>query len=244
MIHHIKIESWKYEILSRKSYSHITSIIFLTSILISLHYAFGDFGSTNDIVENKYNSGDNNQKTFHDLSNLDEKTLSNFKNWFGYLVNWLDASLISDKEFFDAIDFLNKKEIIKQNPNEIKEIFLNAKIYKQTILTLVDFRPPRFNEGDPIVFEGKLTDYLGNRISDGSILIKSDGPCPSNHIIAKGITDKYGGYKIYAKTLLWDENDGLITVFAEFSGAVNLEQSVSDSQIVVVYPIKGEKCNG
>lgn len=216
----------------------------MISILITLDDAFGESGSQNDTVENKYDPGSSNQTTFHDLSNLDEKTLSNFKNWIGYLVNWLDASLISDKEFFNAIDYLNKREIIKQSPNEIKEIFSNAKIYKQTILTLVDFRPPRFNEGAPIVFEGKLTDYLGNPILNGSILIKSDGPCPSNHIIAKGLTNKYGGYKIFTKALLWDENDGLITVFAEFSGTVNLEQSVSDPQIVVVYPIKGEKCIG
>ena len=36
----------------------------------------------------------------------------------------------------------------------------------------------------------------------------------------------------------------LITTFAEFSGNDSFETSVSDNQLVVVYPIKGEKCIG
>jgi hypothetical protein len=43
---------------------------------------------------------------------------------------------------------------------------------------------------------------------------------------------------------LWDEQDGLITTFAEFSGNDSFEESVSDSQLVVVYSVKGEKCIG
>jgi len=218
-------------------------MLFLISILITLNYAFGESSSQSNVVSNKYEL-DGNKTTFYDLTNLDEKTLSNFKNWFSHLVNWLDASLISDKDFSNAINFLNKNEIIKQNPDEIKEIFLNPKIKKSTILTIVHFRQPRFNEGSPIVFEGKLTDYLGNPVSSGSILIKSDGPCPSNHIIAKGITNKYGGYKIPTTTQLWDEKDGLISASAEFSGTGDLKPSVSEPQLVVVYKVKGEKCVG
>jgi len=211
--------------------------------MITSDYAFGTTDSQNDTIGNEYKLENSNRPTFHDLSNF-ENMPSNFRNWFGHLVHWLDVSLISDTEFFNAVDFLKNKEIIKQTPNEIKEIFLNAKIHKQTLLTMVDFRQPRFNEGAPIVFEGKLIDYLGNPIDNGTILIKSDGPCPLNHIIAKGITDKYGIYKIFTKTLLWDENDNLITVFAEFPGTVDLEHSVSDMELVIVYPVKGEKCIG
>jgi hypothetical protein len=103
---------------------------------------------------------------------------------------------------------------------------------------------PLFNEGQPIVFEGKLTDSFGNPISNEPIMIQSDGTCPANHIIAQGITDKHGRYKIFTNALLWDEQDGLITTFAEFSGNDSFEESVSDSQLVVVYPVKGEKCIG
>ena len=44
--------------------------------------------------------------------------------------------------------------------------------------------------------------------------------CPSNHIIAQGVTDKHGRYKIYANAKLWDEYDGLITTVAEFPGTM------------------------
>ncbi len=137
-----------------------------------------------------------------------------------------------------------KRGIIEQSPNKIKEIFLEPKIKNKSILEMVDFREHRFNEGQPVVFEGKLTDYFGDPISNVPILIRSDGPCPANHIIAQGITDKHGRYKIYTKTLLWNEKDGFITTFAEFPGTESFEQSVSDIQSVVVYAVKGEKCIG
>jgi len=174
----------------------------------------------------------------------DYKLPQNLSIWLGKLVNWLENSLISEQEFSYAIDYLVKKGIIEQSPNEIKEIFLEPKIKNQSILAMVDLMHPRFNEGQPIVFEGKLTDNFGNPIINVPILIRSDGPCPANHTIAQGITDKHGKYKIYTKTLLWDEQDGLITTFAEFSGNESFEQSISDSQLIVVYPVKGEKCIG
>jgi hypothetical protein len=205
-------------------------------------HAFGESAS-NDIADNK-NEIARNQTALHDLTNLDEKLPPKFKNWFGQLSDWLDSSLISDTDFFNALDFLNKHKIIKQNPNGIGKIFLHPKIKKSTVLTIVHFKQPRFNEGAPVVFEGKLTDYLGNPISGGSITIKGDGPCPSNHIIAKGITNKQGGYKIPTITQLWDEKDGLIRTFAEFSGTVDLKPSVSEPQLVIVYKVKGEKCAG
>ena len=65
---------------------------------------------------------------------------------------------------------------------------------------------------------------------------------PENGIIAQGVTDKHGGYKIFTITKLWDEEDGLITTFAEFPGTHALSSSTSDIQQVVVYSVKGEKC--
>jgi len=174
----------------------------------------------------------------------DDELPQNLWIWLGKLVNWLENSLISEKEFSNAINYLAKEGIIEKSPNEIKEVFLAPKVKNQSILTMVDFRESRFNEGQPVVFEGKLTDYFGNPISHVPILIRSDGPCPANHIIAQGITDKHGRYKIYTKTLLWNEKDGFITTFAEFPGSENFEQSVSDIQSVVVYAVNGEKCIG
>jgi len=172
----------------------------------------------------------------------DDNIPQNILTWLHTLVIWLENSIISEQEFSNAIEFLTEKGIIEKTPNEIKEIFFEPKIKNQSILAMVDFRQARFNEGQPIVFEGKLTDYSGNPISQASIQIRSDGPCPANQTIAQGITDKHGGYKIYTKTLLWDESDGLITTFAEFPGTESFEKSVSDLQLVVVYPVKGEKC--
>ena len=174
----------------------------------------------------------------------DDELPQNLRIWLDKLVNWLENSYISELEFLNAIDFLAKRGIIDQSPNEIKEVFIEPKIKNQSILTMVDFRENRFNEGQPVVFEGKLTDYSGNPISNVPILIRSDGPCPANQIIAQGITDKHGRYKIYTITLLWNEKEGFITTFAEFPGTEIFEQSVSDIQSVVVYPVNGEKCIG
>ena len=177
-------------------------------------------------------------------SELSERMPQNLWMWLGKLANWNEKSIISNQEFSNAIDYLVKKKIIEQSPNEIKEIFLGPIIKNQSILAMVDIKSPRFNEGQPIVFEGKLTDNFGSPISNATIVIQSDGPCPANHIIAQGITDKHGRYKIFTNALLWDEQDGLITTFAKFSGNDSFEESFSDSQLIVVYPVKGEKCLG
>jgi len=177
-------------------------------------------------------------------SEISERIPQNLWMWLDKLANWNDKSIISNQEFSNAIDYLVKREIIEQSPNEIKKIFLEPKIKNQSVLAMVDIMSPRFNEGQPIVFEGKLTDSFGNPIPYEPIMIQSDGQCPANHIIAKGITDKHGRYKIFTNALLWDEQDGLITTFAKFFGNDSFEQSVSDSQVIVVYPVKGEKCLG
>jgi len=180
----------------------------------------------------------------NDSKLLDYNIPQNHLIWLHKLMIWLENSSISEQEFSNAIDFLTKKKIIEKTSNEINEIPLEPKIKNQSILAMADIMHPRHNEGQPIVFEGKLTDSLGNPITKVPILIRSDGPCPANHIIAQGITDKHGKYKIYTNALLWDERDGLITTFAEFPGSEIFEKSVSDLQLIVVYPVKGEKCIG
>ena len=172
----------------------------------------------------------------------EKKIPQNILTWLETLAIWNENSIISSREFSDAIDFLTRKGIIESSANEIKEI-LEPKAKKQSILAMAKFGSHMFNEGQPIVFEGKLTDHLGNRIPHAPILITSDGQCPASQIIAQGTTDKHGRYKIFAKTLLWSE-DNLITAFAEFPGNDSFEPSASLPQLVVVYPVNGEKCLG
>ncbi len=172
------------------------------------------------------------------------KTPQNILQWLDTLFRWYESSLISEQEFSNAIDFMKKKGTINQNQDKINEFISKTVKKNKTVLSMVDFRNSGFNEGAPIVFEGKLTDALGDPIPNAPILIRSDGPCPQNHIIAQGVTDKHGGYKIFTITKLWDEEDGLITTFAEFPGTSALNSSKSDIQQVVVYAVKGEKCTG
>ena len=118
-----------------------------------------------------------------ELKILDSKMSQNLLIWLGKLVTWHSSSKISEEEFSNAIGYLTKKRIIEKSGNEIKEFFLKPKIKNLSILAMVDIRSPRFNEGQPIVFEGKLTDSFGNPISDAPIRIRSDGPmsCKSDN---------------------------------------------------------------
>ena len=168
---------------------------------------------------------------------------NNVLDWLNRLSNWHGVGLVSEKEFSNALNYLIKKGTINHIPKEIK-YSSEIKIKKNTNLDLVKFRNSIFNEGSPIVFEGKLTDSFGNFIPNAPILIKGDGPCPANHIIAQGVTDKHGRFKIYTHTQLWGEKDGLITTHAEFPGTNEFESSFSDNQLVVVYAVNGEKCIG
>jgi hypothetical protein len=40
---------------------------------------------------------------------------------------------------------------------------------------------------------------------------------------------------------IWDEKDNLVKTHAEFAGSNKFLPSKSDAQILVVYPIRGEK---
>ena len=198
------------------------------------------------MMDNKYTTSCPNCKVFllneYYQSQEYNSIPKNILDWLSKLSSWNKDLLISEKEFSNAINYIIKKGTIKEIPDEFKEKSTETK--NKTILTMVDFQNPRFNEGSPIAFEGKLSDSFGERIPNALILIMSDGPCPSNHIIAQGITDKHGRYKIFTHAQLWDESDGMITTQAEFPGTISLESSQSDPQIIVVYETKGEKCLG
>ncbi len=112
----------------------------------------------------------------------------------------------------------------------------------KTILTLHEFEYPWFNGGQTIVFSGKLATELGDRIPNANIIIKNDGPCPENHIIAEGVTDKHGRFMIYTIAKIWDESDNLNKVHAEFEGNENFLPSSSYEHIMVVFPLHAEKC--
>ena len=127
-------------------------------------------------------------------------------------------------------------------------IFVNTELVfssdgsEKTVLKFVRFEHRSFNGGGPIVFEGKLTSESGKPIKDAEILIKNDGPCPDDRVIASGMTDTHGRFWILTIAKIWDESDNLTWVHAEFSGTEKFSPSISDAQIIVVYPSHGEKC--
>lgn len=112
----------------------------------------------------------------------------------------------------------------------------------KTILTLHKFEDPFFNGGQTIVFQGKLTTESGERVPYAKIIIKNDGPCPENHVIVEGFTDKHGRFWVYIIAKVWDESDNLIKVHAEFAGNENFLPSISYENTVVVYPLHAERC--
>jgi len=82
----------------------------------------------------------------------------------------------------------------------------------------------------------------GEPIAKTEIIIKIDTPCPSDGIIAKGLTDKKGRYFIMTEALIWDEKDNMIKAHAEFLGNTEYSPSISRDQIIVIYPSHGKKC--
>jgi hypothetical protein len=123
--------------------------------------------------------------------------------------------------------------------NGLKKISLPQ---EKTILKLHDRKAILHNGGQPIVFSGRLDTKSGEPISDAEILIKSDGPCPDDGIIAKGTTDKYGKYSIRTLTKIWDPSDNSIKIHAEFLGDERLFPSKSQIEVVVVFQSHAEKC--
>ena len=113
----------------------------------------------------------------------------------------------------------------------------------ETNVKLYQIKQPRFNGGQPIVFDGKLTTVDGKIIPNAEIVITSDGPCPVDEVIAIGVTDKHGRFRIYTLTQVWDPSDNLITAHAKFLGDETYSPSKSHGQPIVVYPTANtERC--
>jgi len=158
-------------------------------------------------------------------------------------------SLISPKKIISHMDYDSKRNLILVLATiSISLLLLNSESSfslqepTKTILTLHKFEDFAFNGGQTITFQGKLTTESGDRISDAKIIIKNDGPCPENHVIAEGITDKHGRFWIYTITKMWDESDNVIKVHAEFEGNENFLPSTSHVFPIVVYPLHAEIC--
>lgn len=133
---------------------------------------------------------------------------------------------------------LNHAQI--SNPNlQIPETHTTEKT-QNTTLRLFDMRH-RFNEGDPIVFVGMLTDMFSIPISNAKIMILHDGTCP-NRIVATGMTDKDGRFFILTSAKIWDKNDNLVQTHAEFLGQEKFFPSKSESKLVVTFPMQNRSC--
>ena len=118
-------------------------------------------------------------------------------------------------------------------------------IYAETIDTeirLFQWRSIQVNAGYDIAFSGNLNDNSGNPIPHAEILIRIDGVCPEDGIIARGITDSKGRYFIMTEAMHWDP-DGLVRANAVFSGDAKHSPSESRDQLIVVFPsAHGKSC--
>jgi len=112
---------------------------------------------------------------------------------------------------------------------------------EKTKLRLSDITSSSFNGGQPIVFSGNLFTESGKIIQDAEILIMGDGPCPSDGIIAKGLTDKHSRYRIMVETMIWDPTDNMIKIHAEYLGDEFYSPSSTQDEVIVVYPNKYTK---
>ena len=113
---------------------------------------------------------------------------------------------------------------------------------QETQLKLHKFTSHRFDGGQPIVFSGNLFTDSGHRVPRAEIIIKHDGPCPADGIIAKGLTDSNGRFWILTTAKVWDTATNLVRIHAEYHGDENLLSSESKKQIVVVSPSLGNIC--
>ena len=111
-----------------------------------------------------------------------------------------------------------------------------------TELRLFQWRSIQVNAGYDIAFSGTLKDISGNPIPHAEILIRIDGVCPDDGIIASGITDSKGRYFIMTEAMHWDP-DGLVRANAVFSGDIYHSPSESRGQLIVVFSsAHGKSC--
>jgi len=113
--------------------------------------------------------------------------------------------------------------------------------FEKTKLRLNDIPTSTFNGGSTISLSGNLQTESGEFIPNAEILIVGDGPCPSDGIIAKGLTDKDGRYRIYIEMMIWDPSDNLIKIHAEYLGDEIYSPSSSQDEVIVVYPTTDTK---
>ncbi len=118
-------------------------------------------------------------------------------------------------------------------------------IYAETLDTeirLFQWRSIQVNAGYDIAFSGNLKDSSGNPIPHAEILIRVDGVCPDDGLIASGITDAKGRYFIMTEAMHWDP-DGLVRANAVFFGDTKYSPSESRDQLIVVFPsAHGKSC--
>jgi len=112
---------------------------------------------------------------------------------------------------------------------------------EKTKLRFNDITTSSFNGGSPIGLSGNLSTESGEFIPNAEILIIGDGPCPSDGIVAKGVTDKRGRYRIFIETMIWDPTDNMIKIHAEYLGDEFYSPSYSQDEVIVVYPNKYTK---
>ena len=121
-------------------------------------------------------------------------------------------------------------------------VLSDTKRTQETTLRLFQWTHTSVDAGYAIVFVGNLKTISGEPIPKSEIRIKIDATCPSDGIIAKGLTDKHGRYYIITQAIIWDEKDNMIKAHAEFLGNEKFSSSISRDQIIVIYPLHGKKC--
>ena len=113
---------------------------------------------------------------------------------------------------------------------------------QSTELGLVQMRKLTIDGGQPIVFVGKLTNDMGDPVTNATIFIKNNQDCPNDQIVGTGITDKRGSFTIYAISKIWNEKTNLVKFHAEFNGTVKHLASVSNDVIYMIFPSHAQKC--
>jgi len=165
---------------------------------------------------------------------------SSVPDWVRNVATWWEAGEVSDDEFKNTITYLIEQNIISvESSHEI--IIKIENQFEKTKLRLNDITTSTFNGGSTIGLSGNLQTESGEFIPNAEILIVGDGPCPSDGIIAKGLTDKHGRYRIYIEMMIWDPSDNLIKIHAEYLGDEIYSPSSSQDEVIVVYPTTDTK---
>jgi len=158
-------------------------------------------------------------------------------SWINQVEDWYKDGLISKLEFDNAVKFISKLDVAE---NLIQNKYNQPPGNVNTILKLN--RINAINAGSPIIFSGSLNSNSGFKIENAEILIKSDEGCPANAIIAQGFTDKKGKFLIKTTSMVWNSDDRIMNIFAEFLGNDVYTSSSSRTYNVVTNPGNGQNC--